>query len=368
MNFLFYLFVVCSTYQIVYQLVLILAIIKKKKSQNLTSNPFKSVSVIICAKNESANLKKNLPFILKQNYPNFEVIIVDDGSDVRLTMNNERLTIITLTKEEKIGLGKKYALQKGVEASKKELILLTDADCQPTSKNWISEMASCVNDKHKIILGISPYKKENTILNSLIEYETAQTALQYIGFALLKNPYMSVGRNVLYDAALLKSKTWTTQELSIASGDDDLAIQTLATKENTTVCLSKESYTISDAKNRWSAWFKQKLRHYESGSLYKLSHRLLLGSYLFSKLLMFVSFAYYILSSEHNELKTVRFEYLCCFNLFYMFMITFINFLLHIKLELSKSWYFAVFNDFLYCIFIITLGLISQLKPTKNWK
>ncbi|MCC6582541.1 MAG: glycosyltransferase [Chitinophagales bacterium] len=362
MNFLLYLFVICCIYQVVYQLVLIFVIIKKKKSNKPDSNNLKSVSVIICAKNERENLQKNLPAILNQHYPDFEVILVDDGSDERLTINDERLTIINLSKDEKIGLGKKYALQNGVEAAKKELILLTDADCRPVSENWISEMVSCITEEKKIVLGISPYKTESSFLNGLIEYETAQTALQYIGFALLGNPYMSVGRNVLYDAALLKSKKWSAAELSITSGDDDLAIQSLATKDNIAVCLSKESYTISDAKTNWKDWIQQKQRHYESGSLYKLSHRMQLGAYLFTKLLIYACL-FYLLFSDSNEknISTGIF-------FFYFISITLLNLSLDYFLHLNKRWYFSLLNDILYCIFTVTLGLWSQLKPVKNWK
>ena len=369
MNFLLLLFIVCFIYQIVYQLVLIFAITKHKATQNHQSIHNKSVSIIICAKNEAANLQKNLSFILEQNYPNFEVIVIDDNSTdntneiiktQQLITNN--LYLITISKEEKIGLGKKYALQKGVEAARNELILLTDADCQPLSKNWISEMASCANDKHKIVLSISPYKTETTILNGLIEYETAQTAMQYIGFALLGNPYMCVGRNVLYDAVLLKSKKWTAEELSITSGDDDLTIQTLATKENTTVCLSIASYTISNAKNTWKDFIRQKLRHYKSGSMYKLSHRLLLGSYLFSKLLFYFSFVFILL------LRNYEIQLLAGIFILYATTITLLNFNLNYRLQVNKRWYFSFFNDFLYCIFTVTLGLISRLKPTKRWK
>lgn len=370
MNFLFYLFIVGCIYQIIYQGLLLYIILKKyRRPLSIVHSPL-SVSIIICAKNEAENLQKNLPFILAQSYPDFEVIIVDDGSDEKFTMNpetisgqaNERLTVIRLSKEEKIGLGKKYALQKGVEAATKELILLTDADCHPVSENWISEMAACITAEKKIVLGIAPYKKESTLLNSLIEYETAQTALQYLGFALLGNPYMSVGRNVLYSAALLKSKIWTKEELSIASGDDDLAIQTLATKENTTVCLSKESYTISEPKTSWSAFIKQKLRHYESGSLYKLSHRLLLGSYLFSKLTLSVLLIFLLLFS-HFSLYALASIYL-----FYIITVILFNYNLNYFLQLNTRWYFAVVNDIIYCIFTVSLGIFSWFKPVKNWK
>ncbi len=365
MNFLLYLFIACCIYQIAYQLVLLTAIIRhtKKSTIQLPDNStIPSVSVIICAKNETENLQKNLPVILNQHYPDFEVILVDDGSDEQITITGERLTIITLSKEEKIGLGKKYALQKGIEAAKKELILLTDADCWPVSENWITEMAGCINDKHKIVLGISPYETTPTFLNGLIEYETAQTALQYLGFALVGNPYMSVGRNVLYDAILLKSKKWSAEELSIASGDDDLAIQSLATKDNTAVCLSKESYTISEPKKIWKDWIQQKMRHYESGSLYKLSHRIQLGAYLFTKLLTYACL-FYLLFSDSNE-KSIP----AGIFFFYFISITLLNLSLNYFLHLNKRWYFSLLNDILYCIFTVTLGLISWLKPVRKWK
>lgn len=355
----------------VYLFTLTISILKNRKINHKTQNSnLQSVSVIICAKNEKENLQKNLPLILHQNYPDFEVIVVDDGSDEQLTMNHEtssgqadeRLTIIRISKEEKHGLGKKYALQKGIEAAKKDLILLTDADCRPVSENWIMEMVSCIDEKKKIVLGISPYQTESGILNSLIEYETAQTALQYLGFALLGMPYMCVGRNVLYDAKLVKTKKWTDTELSIASGDDDLMIQSLATKENTTVCLSKDSYTKSEAKKTWKAWIQQKLRHYESGKVYKFSHRFILGSYLLAKtgfytLLIWLLFCF-----------PAPFNFIIGIFIFYFIAITVLQFMLNFKLYLNQGWYLAVIDDLLYCIFTITLGVISHLKPAKNWK
>jgi hypothetical protein len=186
--------------------------------------------------------------------------------------------------------------------------------------------------------------------------------MQYIGFALLGNPYMCVGRNVLYDATLLKSKKWTTEELSITSGDDDLTIQTLATKENTTVCLSRDSYTISEPKKSWKNFSNQKLRHYESGSLYKLSNRLLLGFYLFSKLLLYVSFVFLLMLSNYDI------QLLEGIFILYAIATTLLNFNLNYSLQVNKRWYFSFLNDFIYCIFTVTLGLISLLKPTKSWK
>lgn len=359
MNLPLYLLLGVVIYQIAYVLVLLTAIIRKKETHTGGLSQ-KAVSVVICAKNEQQNLQKNLPFIFAQQYPVFEVIVVDDGSDLPFSMQHDQLTVVRITKEEKIGLGKKYALRKGIEAAKNEWILLTDADCKPASDNWITAMVNGGTDRKKIVLGLSPYNTTPSLLNSLIEYETAQTALQYIGFALAGSPYMGVGRNILYEKELLLQKKWSSEELAIASGDDDLTIQTLSNGSNTTVCLQSEGYTFSDAKNNWSSWFIQKTRHYQSGGLYRFSHRMLLGSYLLTKLSVYLlSFSLCWSPQAPNALSLL---------LAYVLGNTFLQFLLHSMTHLNKRWFFSFINDFLFCIFTISLGLISSVKSKGQWK
>ncbi len=354
-------FLICFAYQFTYQLVLLIAYKKKKNNRNTSQKINKeAVSILICAKDEQINLKKNLPFIFQQIYPDFEVIIVDDGSAIPFTMQHPRLKIIRINKEEKIGLGKKYALQKGIEVASNPWILLTDADCQPVSENWIKEMMECADNQHKIILGVSPYNIKKSLINSVIEYETAQTALQYIGFAILRKPYMSVGRNVLYKAELLKTKKWSAKELAIASGDDDLTIQSLATAKNTNVCITESSYTTSDAKNTWQEWIVQKKRHFQSGGLYHLSDKILLGSYLSSKLVLYLLLYIFLLWGNIYY----------AFFLFVLYIITntFFQFILHRLTSLNYRWYLSFITDFLYCIFTVLLGLFSTTNSNRRWK
>ena len=104
------------------------------------------ISVIICAKNELNNLKKNLPILLVQNYFNYEVIVVNDQSSDssilflnELAANNKDLVIVDIDDFVKHTPGKKFALTLGIKTAKHEHILLTDADCIPTSKDWIKQ-------------------------------------------------------------------------------------------------------------------------------------------------------------------------------------------------------------------------------------
>ena len=133
----------------------------------------KGVSVIICAKDEAEMLSHNLPSFLEQDYPNYEVIVVDDQSidstkyvlkDFEKKYSN--LKVISIDPHVNSRVGKKFALTLGIKTSKFDYLLLSDADCKPVSKNWITTMTSCFQTKD-IVLGISPYNKTKGILNKL---------------------------------------------------------------------------------------------------------------------------------------------------------------------------------------------------------
>jgi glycosyltransferase involved in cell wall biosynthesis len=98
-----------------------------------------SVSIIICARNEGNNIKRFLPLVLEQNYHDYEVIIVNDGScddtdDIikELQKDYDNLYVTNIPQETRIISHKKLAITVGVKAAKNEILLFTDADCRMT--------------------------------------------------------------------------------------------------------------------------------------------------------------------------------------------------------------------------------------------
>jgi len=172
-------------------------------------NEIVPVSVVICARNEAENLEKYLPMILEQDYPDFEVIVVNDCSDdetedvlKKLKEKYPHLRTTFLKEQEKFWHGKKLALTVGIKAARNEWLLLTDADCAPSSNEWIKIMASHFSDDKAIVLGYGGYLEYPGLLNRLIRYEAAFVALQYFSYALCRMPYMGVGRNLAYRKSL----------------------------------------------------------------------------------------------------------------------------------------------------------------------
>src|SRR5690606_26837881 len=159
----------------------------------------KAVSIVICAHNEQENLKSFLPGILKQDYSNFEVIVVNDCSqdDTKWVLQDfasvySNLKIVEIKEHIHLKHSKKFALTMGIKAAKNPYLLMTDADCQPKSNKWLKEMSGTFDNQKEIVLGYSPYFKLPGFLNRLIRFETTHTAMSYLSYALKKDAYMGV--------------------------------------------------------------------------------------------------------------------------------------------------------------------------------
>ncbi len=212
------------------------------------------ISVIICARNEAENLSKNLPRFLEQDYPDFEIVVVNDCStdnseeilmDMKVVYPGLRYT--TIQKDNKFTHGKKLAITVGIKAAKNEHLLFSDADCYPSSDQWITKMSRNFSNNTELVLGVGKYERKRGLLNILVRYETLITALQYISFAIKGRAYMGVGRNMAYKKELFFRHKGFASHLKVLSGDDDLFVNEASTRTNTGVELSPESFTISEA-------------------------------------------------------------------------------------------------------------------------
>ncbi len=286
---------------VVVQLYFILFVYPKLISysnSSLATAKEEGVSVIVCAWNEKENLQELLPILDKQDYANFEVIVVDDRSwdgtyDFLLAeikyFPHCRFLRIEETPEHLSS--KKYALTLGIKAAKHPVILLTDADCRPQSTRWIRAMASSLTADKDIVLGFSPYFKEGTkLLNGFIAYETFITAMQYLSFALAGKPYMGVGRNLLYRKSVFMQNRGFASHTHVLGGDDDLFMNEVANKENTAICVDSDSFVYSFPKTTWHDWYRQKKRHLSVGKYYTLQNKVTLGLLVSSQIFYWICF------------------------------------------------------------------------------
>ncbi|MBU2019370.1 MAG: glycosyltransferase [Bacteroidetes bacterium] len=285
---------IAGSVQLIYLIFIHGGLLRKQKEVN--SGFFPPVSIVVCARNESDNIYKHLPMLLNQDYPNFEVVIVnhqstDDSKYILYAFQQEysNLHIIEISRNQHLKIGKKMPLSMGIKGAKYDHVLLTDADCEPQSNQWLRSMASQFSDKNEIVLGYSPYKKENGWLNALIRFDTTWIGMNYLGAARNGLGYMGVGRNMGYKKDLFHKVGGFKKHHSVLSGDDDLFFQTIA-KRNYCINIQDEAFVSSIPKETFEEWIQQKRRHLTTATHYKVIKKWMLGIYPLTLFILLVSF------------------------------------------------------------------------------
>ncbi len=346
--------------QLFYYLFFFLRVSFHKTKKKQTAPP--PVSVIIAARNEAQNLKKNLPSVLDQEYPNFEVIVVNDRSwdssnEILLEFqkNYSNLKIVNNPDLGKDGFSKKLALTLGIKAAQNECLLFTDADCYVNSNIWIRNMSNSFSSEKSIILGAGPYHKQKGFLNKLIRYDSLYIAVQYMGMAMAKIPYMGVGRNLAYKKKIYETLSGFKSHYHIPSGDDDLLVNKGANSQNTAVVFNKESITLSEPKSTFKEWITQKSRHHETGKYYLLKHKLILLIYPLSLILFYLSSIIFELKSGYWHIGIII--------ILFRILIQIIIFIRPFKIMGCKD--LIIFTPILELILIFIYPFI-QLKTTNK--
>ena len=325
------------------------------------------VSVIIAARNESENLYELLPRILEQNYPIFEVVVVNNQStdeSIWLLKAYQRqfpnLKVVQIEKSRHLRAGKKLPLTLAIKAAKYDHFVFTDADCMPRSKNWLHHMVAGFLSSKEIVLGYGPYRRGKGFLNRLIRFDTAFIALNYFSFALNKLPYMGVGRNLAYSRKVFDSVGGFKSHYHLVSGDDDLLIQQAAKNNNYCIEIAEESFCYSEPHTEWMRWKLQKTRHYSTSGKYHVIKKALLGIYPLSLWFMVFSF---ILLCLTNNVSWMVLGVLLSITILKWVMIG--RGLRRLK-ENGLAWFFPLW-DLFYAIMIPVLYLSVNRKVKSRW-
>ena len=293
LSVIFYFFVAITSIQIIYYIIFSSFLFKpNKEKENSKQSP---ISIIIFVKNSAVFLEKNLPYILSQNYPKFEVVIINSAStDTSLNvienfaLENKNIKVIDVANNEAFWGSKKYALTLGIKAAKYDHLLFIDASSKALSEFWIDEISSKFTQTKSIVLGYGKYKKENSITNLFIRFENLLKAIQCFSFAKFGTPFMASNSNFAYTKSDFFKAKGFINHMKIKNGEADLFIKDAASLENISFTISKNSFIEIDNPKSFGKWI-QKLRINSSiKKHYKFKHRFLLNLFTITKGLFYV--------------------------------------------------------------------------------
>ena len=256
--------------------------LKNGGSDNNDDSKLPPVSVVLTAHNDAEWLKENLVYLLEQEYPDFEVVVVNylssDESDSVLKLLKEyypHLKIVPFLEDVNLFQGKKYPLSIGIKSAKNDILMLADPECTPKNLRWLRGMVAGYGEGTEIVLGYCGVKPTKTLLGWLQQYDALAYGAQYIGSALLGYPYTGSGRNLSYRRSFFFKNGAFISHYDVADGSDDLFVYQNATRKNTAVCIDSDAVLTADPERSYADWRTERRHRVGTRNRHKLLHRLL---------------------------------------------------------------------------------------------
>jgi cellulose synthase/poly-beta-1,6-N-acetylglucosamine synthase-like glycosyltransferase len=354
--------------------------IKHWKSLNYFKNtegyqPRVFISVLIPARNEAENILPCIASILKNNYPKelFEIIVIDDHSDDETPqyvrdLEHPNVRLIELKNYVKLGENqpfKKRAIEAAIGESKGDLIVTTDGDCL-VPDHWLWLFGEYYETKGKrFIAGPVNFYDEQSF------FERFQS-LDYVGMmgitgAGVEGKFMNMcnGANLAYEKKLFYDVKGFQGIDHVSSGDDMLLMQKVARLHPDTLGFLKneQATVVTKAKPTIRDFFGQRLRWASKSSSYTE------GFTVFQLIAVFLFCASIPFNLLLGVCLDTQFLVLCLFSFFIKTLFDFI-FLKMTTRFFNRPDLMIIFlpAQFLHVIYIITVGLWSNVKKKYVWK
>jgi len=337
------------------------------------SYPEEGVTVLVTARNKYPYLKVLIPKLFEQDYPKFDVLIVNDQSTDRtkrlledLLIQYPKLRSVTIKYTPKHLTAKKFALTLGIKVAKNDVILLTEADALPSSNQWIRKMTAPVREQGKTFaLGYAGYTQPSTMLGRWVKFESLLKALFFLSFSLWKAPFMGVGRNLCYRKSFFMDVKAFKGFWEVQGGEDTLFVNAYATGKNTQVVIDPQAITVSECTENWKEYMAQEKQVFQAERNLKVEDKRKIGVYAISQALYWIGGSGLLLYFGIG-FDWIQFSFVLSCMLARTLLLSWVIRSATSKLEGTRFKYNILLFDLIYIAYFWVLGSISY--QAKNMK
>jgi len=335
--------------------------------------PEEGVTVLVTARNKYQYLKVLIPKLFEQDYPKFDVLIVNDQSTDRtkrlledLFIKYPKLRSVTIKYTPKHLTAKKFALTLGFKVAKNDVILLTEADSLPSSNQWIRKMTAPVREQGKTFaLGYSGYTQPSSTLGRWVKFESLLKALFFLSFSLWKAPFMGVGRNLCYRKSFFMEVKAFKGFWDVQGGEDALFVNAYATGKNTQVVIDPQAITTSECTENWKEYLAQEKQVFQAERNLKVEDKRKVGIYAISQALYWIG-GIGLLLYFGIGFDWIQFSFVLACMLARTLLLSRVIRSATFKLEGTRPTFNVLLFDLIYIAYFWVLGSISY--QAKNMK
>jgi cellulose synthase/poly-beta-1,6-N-acetylglucosamine synthase-like glycosyltransferase len=362
--------ILISVFFILYGLLLYWLIIGWRKSARQVvihnqAKPF--VTVVVAMRNEALTITNLLTNLNEQDYPNAEVIVVDDHSDDHsstvlnnwLTNHKVKPGFCKLIANK--GVGKKAALAQAIAEAEGEIILTTDADCRLPA-TWISATVQQFNETTQLVVG--PVRMQASSFTDRLQ-QLEFSSLIGSGAATLgwKLPTMANGANL----AFRKSAFWAVNayegNIHIASGDDEFLMRKIESNFPGSISFNHDSRAIveTNAHQRLKSFVNQRIRWSSKWALHQTYFSKLLALLVFSFQAVFLLSPWLMLAGYLDVSLFVGLFLVKAIGEYYFF----VPVLRQLQVPFNLPAFITL--QFIYPYYVTTIGLLANVVGYQ-WK
>ncbi|MCR5820819.1 MAG: glycosyltransferase [Bacteroidaceae bacterium] len=222
-----------------------------------TAKLVEPLTIVIPAHNQAEQLRKHLPAILNQDYEDFEVVVVviasSDDTVALLEAMEQRYKYLrhtsTPNSAHNISL-ERLALTLGIRGAQHEWVVVTQANAEPISKNWLYDIATTIrrHPKAELVLGFARYEKHSSNWFDLkIGFYRLWHAIA--NFDHVEACYPAVrgdGCNMAVRKSLFLSSSCFSETQNLSVGACELMANRLSNKYNTALCMDADAVVVED--------------------------------------------------------------------------------------------------------------------------
>lgn len=277
---------------------------RKKSAVSFKEVP---MSVVVVVRDNASQILQSLPKLLSQQYPAFEIVVVNDRSPDENTLftikeysnRYPNIKFVDLSEAVSTSKGRKMAVSFGIKCATYENILVTSPDCEPSSVHWLSAMAANFQGQKKVVVGYSTYARRRTPYNAFLRYDNVVGAVQYFSHVLRNATYRADFNNIAFLRQLFYNQKGFTSFNHLEWGEEDIFVHRISGGDNTSVEYSPESMIVQNNIPSYGYWRSHKISLYYTRKFNSTRNRFSLSMFDATNMLFYVLLTLSVVSAIH---------------------------------------------------------------------